>query len=241
LSDTTEGTLLGGRVKYRQFVAGHRSGFEPVLLAASLDLRPGARVLEVGTGAGAALLCLAARVEGVSGVGAEIDLALAALANINIKDNGLEGFFAVCADVERLPFGKEFDAVMANPPWYDPAGTVSPDRKKALARFAAPALRVWVTAMAAVLKPRGKLHLIIPASSLPAAMTALQAEGCGDFSIFPLWPRAGAEATQVIIVARRWGGPKNRLLAGLVLHEGDKISPAAEAVLRAGGALMGFK
>ncbi|MCX7381847.1 MAG: SAM-dependent methyltransferase, partial [Alphaproteobacteria bacterium] len=64
--------LLGGRVVHSQPELGHRTGVEPVLLAAFVPARPGERVLEGGSGAGAGLLCLAARVA-VSGLGVEID------------------------------------------------------------------------------------------------------------------------------------------------------------------------
>jgi tRNA1(Val) A37 N6-methylase TrmN6 len=50
MKDSTAGTLLGGRVSYRQFAAGHRSGFEPVFLAAAVPAQAGERVLEAGTG-----------------------------------------------------------------------------------------------------------------------------------------------------------------------------------------------
>ena len=69
----TAGSLLGGRVPYCQPAQGHRSGIEPVLLAASIPARAGARVLEGGSGAGAGLLCLAARVPDISGLGLEVD------------------------------------------------------------------------------------------------------------------------------------------------------------------------
>ncbi|HJS85951.1 MAG TPA: SAM-dependent methyltransferase, partial [Acetobacteraceae bacterium] len=60
--DVTGGTLLGGRVRYAQPAEGFRSGIEPVLLAAAVPARPGECVLEGGSGAGAGLLCLAARI-----------------------------------------------------------------------------------------------------------------------------------------------------------------------------------
>jgi tRNA1(Val) A37 N6-methylase TrmN6 len=77
MDETTTGGLLNGRVTYRQFAAGHRSGFEPVLLAASVPAKTGQCVLEAGTGAGAALLCLSARVPGITGYGLERDAATA--------------------------------------------------------------------------------------------------------------------------------------------------------------------
>ena len=75
--------LLDGRVRHDQPAAGHRTGIEPVLLAASIPARAGARVLEGGAGSGAALLCLAHRVPGIIGLGLEIDPALAAIASAN--------------------------------------------------------------------------------------------------------------------------------------------------------------
>ena len=63
--EITEGTLLGGRVRYAQLGAGFRSGIEPVLLAATIPARCGQVVIEGGSGVGAGLLCLHARVPGI--------------------------------------------------------------------------------------------------------------------------------------------------------------------------------
>jgi tRNA1(Val) A37 N6-methylase TrmN6 len=236
VTEITEGTLLGGRVRYRQFAAGHRSGFEPVLLAAAVPAKTGDRVLELGTGAGAALLCLAARVPGVGGTGLEIDAALAALANENFEINGLTGVSATVGDVGNETFGAVFDHVMANPPWHDSAGTASPDAKRALAHQAGQGLLAgWIATMASAVMPRGSLTLIIPAASFAAAAAALTERKFAGIALFPLWPRAGQAAKQVIVQARRTG--PSRVLAGLVLHDEAGITPAAEAVLRGGAAL----
>jgi tRNA1(Val) A37 N6-methylase TrmN6 len=238
VSETTDGTLLGGRIKYRQFAKGHRSGFEPVLLAAAVPARPGQRVLEAGSGAGAALLCLGFRVPGVLGVGAEIDPALIGLAEQNFKDNGLDGFIFVRGDAARLGFGADFDHVMANPPWHDAAGTNSPDRQRALAHHAGQdALAAWIAGMSRYLRPRGTMTLVLPAASFAEAAGLMKASGCGAVSLFPLWPRARQTAKMVIISAVRGGAGQDRVLAGLVLHDEAGIAPAADAVLRGGESL----
>ncbi len=113
---TTAGTLLGGRVRYAQPARGFRSGIEPVLLAASVPARPGEIVLEGGSGAGAALLCLAMRVPGLRGVGIERDPALAALAQANAGANAVPGVEVVAGDVLALPVRGPFDHAFANPP-----------------------------------------------------------------------------------------------------------------------------
>ena len=45
-AEITEGTLLGGRLRYNQPKLGFRSGIEPVFLAAMVPARAGERVLK---------------------------------------------------------------------------------------------------------------------------------------------------------------------------------------------------
>ena len=162
--ETTDGHLLGGRVRYRQPAAGHRTGIEPVLLAAAVPARPGESVLEGGTGAAAGLLCLNARVPGLHGTGLEMDPGMAALARDNLADNGVPDWPVLVGDIlvgdvprgdvprREVPTGgvrvgdvplcgvlshlpsRSFDHAFANPPWHDPAGTPSPDARRRLAR-----------------------------------------------------------------------------------------------------------
>jgi len=238
MSETTEGTLLGGRVKYRQFAKGHRSGFEPVLLAAAVPAKPGDHVLEAGCGAGAALLCLAHRVPGISGIGAEIDSDLVDLANENFRNNGLHGVYAEKSDATRLPKNPVFDHVMANPPWHNAASTNSPDLSRALAHHAGPeVLAAWTTSLVRSLKPRGTITLILPAAAFAESAACLQTHGCGGISLLPLWPRAGQPAKQIIIFATRGAKSENKILAGLSLHDKSGISPEADAILRDGKSL----
>lgn len=231
----TEGGLLGGKLRYRQFSGGHRSGFEPVLLAASVPAKPGQRVLEAGSGAGAGLLCLAWRVRGVCGVAAEIDPALASLANENFNINSLEDVVSTQLDVEQARLAPEFDHAMANPPWHDSAGTKSPDPGRALAHHARPELlERWIAGLTRCLKPRGTLTLILPAAQYGAAAAGLRGRGYGALQLFPLWPRAGLAAKLVIIGAKRGAGGPDRVLPGLTLHDDSGISPDAQAILRDG-------
>ncbi len=233
MNEVTSGGLLGGRVAYRQLATGHRTGFEPVLMAAAVPARAGERVLEAGTGAGAALLCLAARVAGVRGVGIEVEPALARLADENFRANGFVDVACVRADAMHMPFPSHaFDHVMANPPWFGAHDTASPDARRALAHQAGPGvLGGWIGSLARVLRPRGSVTLILPAASFAAAGAALREAGCGAISLFPLWPRAGAAAKIVIIAARRGARGPERVLPGLVLHDAAGITPAAQAVL----------
>lgn len=236
----TEGFLLGGRVRHNQMSAGHRTGIEPVLLAASIPARPGQRVLEAGTGSGAALLCLAWRVPGMTGVGVELDGELAALAGRNMAANGFDLLSAVTGDIERFASGAALDHAMVNPPWHDADGTRSHDAAHDRARRAESGLiERWVAALSHTLKPRGTLTLVVASGVLPVVLGAFTQAGCGSASLFPLWPRSNVAAKLSLVRAVKGGRGPCRLLPGLVLHEQDgRFTDAANAILREGAALI---
>jgi tRNA1(Val) A37 N6-methylase TrmN6 len=238
-AETSSGTLLGGRVRYAQPLEGHRSGLEPVLLAAATLASPGARVLEAGSGAGAALLCLAARVPGITGLGIERDPALVALAGENAAANGFAGLRFQAGEIERFRPDAPFDHAIANPPWHEPRGTSGPDEAREAARRGRPGLIAeWVAAMAASLRPRGTLELIIASGVVAEAMAAMAASGVGSLRLIPFWPRAGTPAKLAIVQGVRDGRAPMVLAPGLVLHDEDgRFTAAADSVLRKGAAI----
>lgn len=236
--ETTDGTLLGGRVRHAQPVAGHRTGLEPVLLAASVPARPGERVLEGGTGSGAALLCLAARVPGLRGVGVERDPDMAALARANAAANGFADLAILAGDLTELRLEGVFDHALANPPWHG-TGTASPEMLREAAKRGSPGLiAIWARHLAAPLRHRGTLSLVAAAAALPACLAGLGEAGCGSPAVLPLWPRCGEPAGLVLLQGIKGGRGPCRVLPGLVLHaHGGGFTAEAEAVLRGGGAL----
>ncbi len=86
-AEVSEDRLLGGRVMFRQPVDGYRAAIDPVFLAAAVPAQNGQSILDVGSGAGAASLCLATRVPGLRIFGIEMQPALVALARDNIAAN----------------------------------------------------------------------------------------------------------------------------------------------------------
>lgn len=236
---TTEGSLLGGRVRHWQPRDGHRTALEPVLLAAAIPARPGQLVLEGGTGVGSALLCLAARVAGVGGLGLERDPDLARIARHNFRANDFPGVAATTVDLTGWAAEAPYDHAFANPPWHDPAATASADRQRDAARRAIPGLfAAWAESLARALKPRGTLTFILGAGHLAGGLAAMTAAGCGSLTIFPFWPKAGRPARLVLLQAIRGGRGATTLLSGLVLHQASgAFTPEADAILRDGGSL----
>jgi len=237
-SATTDDRLLGGRVRLRQPMAGYRVAVDPVLLAAAVPARSGENVLELGSGSGAAALCLHQRVPDCRITGLEIDAELLALACANADLNDARGQVAfVAGDVAAPPppiAAQAFDHVYANPPFLQPGRA---DLRAGAPRHAAAhveqgaSLAVWLAAMAQAVKPKGRLTLIQRADRLDEVLAELRRHA-GEIVVFPLWPKAGRPAKRVLVSARTAVATPLRLSAGLVLHDASgAYSAAARAVL----------
>ena len=236
---TTQGHLLGGRVIYRQPMSGFRSGIEPILLAASIPARTGEHVLEAGTGAGAALLCLTARVPGVYAIGVEMDAAMADLAAANAEANGFSGIGIVRDRIESAVLPQLFDHAIANPPYHRPGDPASPDAGRATAKRGSDVLiRGWIERLSMSLRRRGSLTLIVSAGMVPACLTAMSGSRCPCTAIFPFWPKVERSAKLVLLRGMRDSHTPMRLLTGMVLHRPDgSFSDAAQAILGDAAAL----
>ncbi|WP_374372357.1 tRNA1(Val) (adenine(37)-N6)-methyltransferase [Tabrizicola sp.] len=236
--------FLCGRLRLLQPVQGYRAATDPVLLAAACPAEPGQSVLDLGCGAGAAALCLGARVPGLTLAGLELQPAYADLARRNAERNGIpvevhEG------DLARIPkpLRRDFDHVIANPPYYPAGGSPSPLAIRARAMQVETPLADWVAAATRRLRPGGWLTLICGADGFPEVLAAL-APKLGSAAVLPLAAREGRPALRVILRARKGGRAPFRLLAPLVIHQGpahdgdrESYTPQANAVLRDGAGL----
>lgn len=239
--DLTCDGFLGGRLRLWQPRRGYRAGVDPVLLAAAVPARAGQSVLELGCGAGAALLCLGARVPGLDLAGVELQQDYAWLACRNAAENGQE-VQVVRADLAALPpalRGRGFDHVIANPPYFR-AGAHSPatDPGRGTALGGETPLAQWIETAARRLAPKGYLHMIQRADRLPEMLGACDGR-LGSLEVLPLSARAGRAPDLVILRARKGGRAGFRLHAPLILHagarheaDGDDYRPEIAAVLR---------
>ena len=240
-TQTTHGSLLGGKIRFEQPAQGYRAAIDPVLLAATIP-SGAADAVDFGAGAGAATLCLAARCGGLSIRAVEVDPAMAALARRNVAAKGFAGRVDVieadvvaCAPAMRGSAG----VVFFNPPYDLPArASPSPHPGKRRAHVEGDAgLAAWVDAARRILRPRGTLWMVHRADRFDHAVATL-AGRFGDIVLVPLWPRAGEPARRILLGARLGSRGAARLLPGLVLHEADgRFTAAAEAILRHGAAL----
>jgi tRNA1(Val) A37 N6-methylase TrmN6 len=244
----TRDAFLGGRLVVSQPEKGFRAGLDSVLLGASV--RPGARrLLDLGAGAGTASLVALADLPEAGATLVEVDRAMAAIAALNLGANGFaERGRALTLDVTAkgsaraaagLP-ADHYDAVIANPPFFDPGAGSAPSAERSTARHMPPeALELWVKAAATHAAPEGEVIFIHAAASLPLLLAAFTPR-FGAVTVLPLTPREGEAASRVLVRGIKGSRAPFTLLASRALHEpeGRTFRPEFDAIFRGAARLI---
>jgi Predicted O-methyltransferase len=238
--ETTLDAFLGGRLRLRQLARGHRGGTDAVLLAACVPPSFSGLVDDVGAGVGTAGLALALRCPEARLRLIENHPATASLAADNIAANAPSRSRLLQLDVlsqtARLEaIGAErADLVITNPPFLDPAASrQSPDAGRRAAHVIGEGgLAGWIAACLDLLAPKGSLVVIHRADAALGLVDALGRAATG-VTLLPVYPRAGGDASRVLLRVIRGSRAPLRFASPLVLHEADgRFTPEADRLHR---------
>lgn len=238
----TQDMFLGGAVKVFQPETGFRAGVDSLLLAAALDSTLCGEILEIGCGAGGALLPAIWRLKEARFVGLEKDAGMAELARKGVMENALTDRAGIVeGDAAALPPGFEnrFDLVFSNPPFFEPGTIKSPGEGKSDAYMTSLSLEHWIKSMLFAARPKGTVLLIHRAAALTEILAALHRRA-GEITVMPVRPSPGAEAKRVIVRARKALRPgPTRLLSGINLYDrpGGERSEISQAIADRGEGL----
>jgi tRNA1(Val) A37 N6-methylase TrmN6 len=190
---------------------GHRSGMDAMLLAAMVDAEGPIDVADLGAGAGAAGLGVAARlVEArVTLVEKSADMLAYAEKTLALPENAAISARTrlVAADVtlkgrDRMAAGLPddlFDHVIMNPPFNHAGDRRAPDGLKAEAHVLQDGLfDAWIRTAGAILKPGGQMSLIARPESIAEIMTAC-GRRFGGLEFTMLHPRQGESAIRLLV------------------------------------------
>lgn len=230
-SEVTEDGFLGGQLRLRQPRSGHRAGHDAILLAAATPAQPGDRVVDLGSGVGAAALAVARRVGGIGLALVEIDPALAEMARNNAAANAIPADVIVLdVEADAAAFAAaglgpdSADVVLMNPPFNDPARhRASPDQGRERAHVAtATTLQAWVHVARRILKSHGRLAMIWRADGIAEVLAALD-RGFGSLEILPVHGDVTSPAIRILVRATKGGRAPTRLHAALLLNEEPSV------------------
>lgn len=225
--------------------AGHRSGMDAMLVAATVPDDASGRLADLGAGAGAAGLAAAARVPGLTVTLVErseimVDYARRTLA---LEQNAwarervdILGADVALSGARRREAGladDAYDFVILNPPYNEAVDRVTPDALKAEARTMSDdsLFENWLRTAGAILRPGGQVGVIARPRSIRPILDAL-AGRFGAVEVTPVHSRKDDEALRILVTAVKQSRGWLNFLPPIVIHDGPghAFSPEMDAL-----------
>ncbi len=202
-----------------------------MLLASLVDEAGPFRLADLGAGAGAAGLAVAARLDGADVTlverSAEMlgyarkslalpqNAALAPRVSLIEADVTLTGKARVAAGLSD----DTYDHVIMNPPFNDAGDRKTPDALKAEAHAMTEGLfESWIRTAGAIMLPGGQLSLIARPESVAEIIDAC-GRRFGGLQITPVYPRTGENAVRILVTAIKGSRARLCMRSPLLMHD----------------------
>ena len=200
-------------------------GMDAVLLSGFVKVKPGATVLDLGTGTGIIPILLEAKTKASHLTGLEIQEESADMARRSVALNGLSSKIdIVTGDIKEagsLFKAASFDVVTSNPPYMiEEHGLQNPDAPKAIARHEILCtLKDVVGQGAHVLKPGGHFFMVHRPFRLAEIFAVMQ-----EYKIEPkrmklVYPYVDKEPNMVLIEGIKGAKPRMTVESPLIVYE----------------------
>ncbi len=202
-----------------------RYGIDAVLLSGYAKVKPGERVLDLGTGTGILPILLAAKTPGRSFTGLEIQKESADMAGRSVALNHLNDRISIVqGDIREAVsiFGAaSFDVVVSNPPYMiGRHGLTNPDPAVAIARHEILcSFRDIAEQTSRILTDRGRFYLIHRPFRLAEIMCTLKEYRLEPKRMRLVYPFADKEPNMVLLEACKNGNPRIRVEKPLIVYE----------------------
>ena len=223
----TTDTFFNGRLQVKQNRSGYRFSIDAVLLASHIRLRPGDKVLDLGTGCGIIPLILACQHKKIKIYGIEIQKELAEIALGNVKKNHMEDQITIlCCDMKELKHDMvsgPVDLIVCNPPYRKAmSGRVNPDQQKAVARHEIKVnLNDVIETARRMLQTSGRFVMIYPAQRMIDMLTQMRSKGIEPKFFRMIYSDSSSEAKLILVEGIKGGRPGTKIGPPLLIYQKD--------------------
>ena len=200
-------------------------GMDAVLLSGVAKVKPGERVVDLGTGTGIIPILLEARTKGASFTGLEIQPESADMARRSVLFNELQDrVHIVDGDIKEAVqiFGAaSCHVVTSNPPYMtEHHGLQNPDQPKAIARHEVLCtLHDVVSQAAGLLMPGGRFYMVHRPFRLAEILVKLSQHHLEPKRMQLVFPYVDREPNMVLIEAVRGGNPRMTVEKPLIVYD----------------------
>ena len=200
-------------------------GMDAVLLSGFVQVKPGERVLDLGTGTGIIPILLEAKTEGRHFTGLEIQPESADMARRSVLLNHLETKIdIVTGDIKDASnrFGaSSFDVITTNPPYMiSEHGLRNDQDAKTIARHEVLCtLEDIVRESARILPPKGRFYMVHRPFRLAEIMCAMTAYGIEPKRMKLVYPYVDREPNMVLIEGLRGGKKRLTVEKPLIVYQ----------------------
>lgn len=203
-------------------------GMDAVLLSGFARIKKGETVLDMGTGTGILPILLAAKTEGRSFTGLEIQAESADMARRSVSLNNMQDRIdIVTGDIREASsiFGAaSYDVVVTNPPYMNENhGIVNPNAPKAIARHEIMCSLEDVVGQAArVLKVNGRLYMVHRPFRLVDIIELMVKYKLEPKRLRMVYPYADREPSMVLVEGVKGGKRRLTVEKPLIIYNDDR-------------------
>ena len=204
-------------------------GMDAVLLSGFVRVKPGAAVLDLGTGTGIIPLLIEAKTQAAKICAIEIQEESADMARRSVMLNHLEKKIDIVTgdlkEADRFFDAASFDVITCNPPYMiGQHGLTNPDAPKAIARHEILCtLEDVVRTAAKLLKTGGNFCMVHRPFRLPEIMTVMVKYRLEPKRMRLVYPYADQEPNMVLIEGCRGGRPRMTVEKPLIIFREPNV------------------
>lgn len=230
-------TFFNGKVTVKQERLGYRFSIDAVILAHRVRPKPGERVVDLGTGCGIVPLIVGYRHPETQMFAVEIQRELADLADVNVRENGMQANIRVfCRDMRTIQpamFQGPVDIVVSNPPFRKAtSGRINPNRQRAVARHEIRVTLLDVVKTAGdILRRAGLFVLVYTSERLPELVQHMRSCRLEPKNVRFIHSRKESESRLMMMEGIKQGRPGLTVGPPIIIYNEDgKYTEEVEAM-----------